>query len=89
MTEDVPGLKNGSRLPLVTAMNCLNGFFHHVATPSLAEVLVLEPTGGAIAYWGPTGVSTNLRQKLLAESFYRHLFSPGGRTVGEAIRLAK
>ncbi len=55
---------------------------------------MLEPSGGAIAYWGPTGVSSNLQQKELAESFYRHLFEPllfsgQRRTVGQAIRLAK
>ena len=87
--DDVPGLGNGARLPLVTAMNCFNGFFHHPGSPSLGESLVLEPTGGAIAFWGPTAVTSNLRQKVLEETFYLHLFDPGNGTVGDAIRAAK
>ncbi len=48
--DDVPLLES-SRLPVVVAMNCLNGFFHHVATPALGEALLLEPEGGP----SPTG----------------------------------
>ena len=93
-SDDVTTLGNGTRLPLVTAMNCFNSFFHHLGSPALGEVLVLEPSGGAIAYWGPTGVSSNLQQKELAESFYSHLFEPllnpgQWMTVGQAIRFAK
>ena len=37
LVGDVPELGNGNRLPLVVAMNCLNGYFHHVGSPSLGE----------------------------------------------------
>ncbi len=90
LSEDVPELANGSRLPLVVAMNCLNGYFHHVgATPALGECLLLEPAGGAIAYWGPTAITSNLRQQALAERFYRYLFQPKTETVRRAILLAQ
>ena len=69
-------------------MNCLNGYFHHVGSPSLGEALLLELGGGAIAYWGPTAITSNLKQQALAESFYEHLFDPGTETLGEAIRSA-
>ena len=86
--DDVPLLRS-SHLPVVVAMNCLNGFFHHIATPALGEALVLEPEAGAIAYWGPTGVTSHLGQQELAEQFYRALFTPGTETVGQAIRSAQ
>ena len=89
LETDVANLGNATRLPLVIAMNCLNGYFHHTGSPSLGESLLLEPSGGAIAYWGPTAVTSNLKQQALAESFYRHLFGPGTETLGDAIRHAK
>ncbi len=87
--DDVPKLGNGTRLPIVVAMNCLNGFFHHVGSPSLGEALLLEPGGGAVAYWGPTAVTSNLKQQALAESFYRHFFDADSSALGGAIRAAK
>ena len=86
--DDVPLLES-SRLPVVVAMNCLNGFFHHVATPALGEALLLDPDGGAIAYWGPTGVTSHLGQEELARELYLALFAPGTETLGQAIRSAQ
>jgi len=88
--DDIPHLSNEFRLPVVVAMNCLNGFFHHIdGQPCLGEALLLEPTGGGIAYWGPTAVTSNLRQQALAESFYKQLFNGENTTLGQCIRKAK
>ena len=68
-------------------MNCWNGFFQHPSSMSLGEQLVLESGEGAIAYWGPTGVSTSTGQQPLAVRFYEELFdSP---TFGAAILTTK
>ena len=86
--DDVAQIRNGDRLPVVLAMNCLNGFFHHPESRSLGEALVLEPSGGAIAYWGSSAITSNIRQQTLARSFYKSLFDPSVETLGDAIREA-
>jgi hypothetical protein len=40
VSSDASALTNGSRLPVVLAMNCLNGYFHDIFTESLAEALL-------------------------------------------------
>lgn len=77
----------GSRPPIVVALNCLNAFFHHPSSPALGERLVTD--GGAIAYWGPTAVTSNIRQQALAVQFYKALTSGTANTLGEAILQAK
>ena len=58
-TEDVPGLTNGSRLPLVVALNCFNGFFQSLfPEESLAEALVRAPDGGAVGVWASSGMTS-------------------------------
>jgi hypothetical protein len=48
-------LTNGDRLPFFVLMDCLNGFFQDVYTQSLAESLLLAPSGGAVAVWASSG----------------------------------
>ena len=79
----------GPAPPVVTAMNCLNGFFHHPSGQSLGEALLLDPSGGAVAYWGPTSLTSSLRQQLLARAFYATVFTAGEVTLGEAIQEAQ
>ncbi len=53
--DDAAALQNGGRLPVFFIMNCLNGFFQDVYTQSLAESLLLNPNGGAVAVWASSG----------------------------------
>ncbi|MFN0058430.1 MAG: C25 family cysteine peptidase, partial [Planctomycetota bacterium] len=76
------------RLPVIVTMDCLNAFFHHPDSPSLGEALVLSPAGGAIAFWGPSSVTSHLRQQELADQFYRSLQDPAIATLGAAVRAA-
>ena len=69
-SADVPGLTNGERLPVVTAMTCTINRFEVPGIPALGELLVKSGGGGAAAVWGPTGLSPNGEAKLLAERFY-------------------
>ncbi len=69
-SADVPGLANGSRLPVLTAMTCTVNRFAVPGFPSLGEVLVKSPSGGAAAVWGPSGLSNHGQARLLAEIFY-------------------
>ncbi len=67
---DVAGLANGERLPVFTAMTCTVNRFAVPGVPALGELLVKNPSGGAAAVWGPSGLSTNGNARLLAELFY-------------------
>src|SRR6185436_7959254 len=54
---DVAGLTNGDRLPVLTAMTCTVNRFAVPGVPSLGEVLVQRPGGGAVAVFGPSGLA--------------------------------
>lgn len=88
-SEDVLSLENGPRLPVVAAMNCLNGFFHDLYTESLAEVLLKAPGGGAAAVWASSGLTAPHDQAALNEAFLRHLLGEEGLSLGEAAQKAK
>ena len=67
----VASLANGDRLPVVTALNCLNGYFA-IPSPhrSLAEELMLAPNGGAIANVAPSGLAYLWELNRIIERFY-------------------
>lgn len=68
--DDVPGLANAERLPVVTAMTCTINRFAVPGIPALGELLVKSAGGGAAAVWGPSGLSPNGEAEPLAERFY-------------------
>jgi hypothetical protein len=68
--DDVPGLTNGERLPVLTAMSCTINRFAVPGVPSLGELLVKSAAGGAGAVWGPSGLSAHGEARLLATRFY-------------------
>jgi hypothetical protein len=72
--DDVPGLNRGGRSPLITALTCVINRFDVPGIPSLGELLAKSPAGGAVAVWGPTGLSASGEARLLGERFYH---SPG------------
>ena len=82
-------LTNGTKLPLVVAMNCLNGFFHDVYTQSLATALMLAPNGGAVAVWASSGLTVPDPQFQMDRNLMQLLFSTPGIPVGDAALQAK
>ena len=89
-TEDVPGLTNGSKLPVVVALNCFNGFFQSLfPEESLAEALVRAPNGGAVGVWASSGLTSPQWQWRMNVELYRQIFQVGWPTIGEAMRAAK
>ena len=89
-TDDVPGLTNGSKLPLVIALNCFNGFFQSLfPEESLAEALVRAPNGGAVGVWASSGITSPQWQWRMNLELYRQIFQGGWLTIGEAMRAAK
>lgn len=82
-SADVAGLGNGDRLPVLTAMTCTVNRFAVPGVPSLGELLVKSPDGGAAAVWGPSGLSYHGEVRQLAELFYRRLSEEGGARLGD------
>jgi len=88
-SSDAAALSNGSRLPVVVTMDCLNGYFQDVYTHSLAVALLLAPNGGAVAAWSSSGLTQPDPQAQMDFAFISLVFSQAGPTLGEAAQAAK
>ncbi|HPE71532.1 MAG TPA: C25 family cysteine peptidase [Candidatus Competibacter sp.] len=85
LQSDVTALSNGGRQPVALFLTCAAVRFSLPGYDSLGEALVLKHNGGAIAVWGPTGLSLNSEAKQLAEGFFTETFWMGGnRMLGES-----
>lgn len=76
-----------TRLPIVAAMTCLNGYFHDTTFPSFAEQLLANPQGGAVAVWASSTLTAPAPQVEMTRELVRQLFA--GATLGDAVRAAK
>jgi hypothetical protein len=65
-------------------MTCMINRFDVPGVPSLGELLVKSPAGGAAAAWGPSSLSYHGEARQLAEIFYRLSSEPGGR-LGDSV----
>ena len=84
--EDIAGLGNGDRLPVVVNMTCLTGLFTHPEVDSLAETLLWEPGGGAVAVLAPTSLTLPTDQGFLSAALVAALEGDPEATLGD-IRL--
>ncbi len=84
-SADVPALTNAERLPVLTAMTCTVNRFALPGIPALGELLVKSESGGAIAVWGPSGLSTTGGARLLAERFYHAAAATGSQRLGDLL----
>lgn len=75
----MPDLNNLNKLPVVTVSNCLNGFFAGPNdNPSLAETLLLNSGGGAVAVWAPTGLGLPSGHQVMMSKFNEAIFAQNG-----------
>lgn len=93
-TTDARNLTNSSSLPVFLMMTCLNGYFHDASADSLAEALLKNGNGGAIAVWASSSLTFAHPQSLMNQELYRTLFNTGAATsppmtLGEAVRQAR
>jgi hypothetical protein len=86
--DDVQTLTNDRRLPIVVGMTCFTGAFQR-PEPTLDEELVTTAGGGAIAAWGPTGLSVGTGHDRLSNGFFHAVFSDEVATIGEATLAGK
>jgi hypothetical protein len=82
-------LANGQRLPVFLLMDCLNGFFQDVYTQSLAESLILSPTGGAVAVWASSGFTDAQPQSFLNQAVLTNIAQNPSLSLGASILAAK
>ena len=76
-------------LPVVVAMNCLNGFFQGIyGEESLAETFLRAPQG-AVAMWASSSITYAAAQGAVNQEFIRLVFGGRTQTVGEAVVAAK
>ncbi|MEO1084387.1 MAG: C25 family cysteine peptidase, partial [Acidobacteriota bacterium] len=85
---DVDGLGNDGRPGLLSAASCTIGLHSLPGIDSLAEHMLLRPTGGSIAAYAPAWLSENDRASLLLDRFFRQLYIAGDR-LGDAARRAQ
>ncbi len=86
--DSAAALTNAPRLPVFLSFDCLNGFFHDVYTQSLAETLMLNPQGGAVAVVASSGLTNAAPQASLDVSLVQALFQ-NNATIGDALVQAK
>jgi hypothetical protein len=87
--SDADSLTNGSALPFVVGMTCLNGYFHTPYYESLAEALLKAQNGGAAAIWTSSGLTDPAGQLQMNKGLVQLLFNGQGLTLGEAAAQAK
>ena len=85
---DAGSLDNGGRLPLVIALNCLNGFFDAPNEDSLSEVALRAPDRGAVAFISSTTVSALAGQDAFARALAERFGAGRIRPIGDALRQA-
>ncbi len=86
---DADGLTNKDSYFINLSMTCLTSQFQKPALSGtvLDERLLLTPNGGAIAVWGPAGLSVAYGHDFLQRGFFEKLWSSpsGTATLGELI----
>ena len=84
---DAAQLRGSGTLALVLSWSCEAQWFQYHLGPSVNEALLLVPDGGAVAAFGPAGISDPQIQRPLYDALYSELAR--GASLGEAIRRGK
>jgi hypothetical protein len=73
-SANIPDLRNGSKLPVVFAVNCSSARFDVPGDPSFVEEQIELPSGGAVAGFGDTRDSPSFPNNHMALGFFDALF---------------
>ena len=85
---DIAAMTN-ARQPIVVALACLSGHYEAPAVDSVAEMLMQNSQGGAVAVWASSAMSLNAPATDLGEVFYRSVLQEGSNTLGLAVLGAR
>lgn len=88
-TAAITEMTNLNRYPIILAMTCLEGYFHHPEFSALAESMVRAPDRGAVASWSPTGYGLATGHDLLEKGFLIAIFHNDVATLGPATTAGK
>lgn len=87
--DDVSGLRNGDRLPVVLDLTCFTGLFHEASGTTLDESRLRAAAGCAVAVWGATGLGVATGHHYLAQGFLASVFQDPAATLGAATLSGK
>jgi hypothetical protein len=87
-TEDLTELGGTYRETVVFTWACESQYYLGPFAPTISEGLLLVPAGGALASFGPAGITAPVLQQALFGRVYP-AFLVQGVPLGEAIRRAK
>ncbi|MBI5537465.1 MAG: hypothetical protein HY898_32380 [Deltaproteobacteria bacterium] len=83
-----PGIKNGAMTPVVFSMACLNMKLSN-DTPSNAEQWVLNPNGGAVAFFGATEPSWTIPNHDFMKYLFNGVLDEGITAIGPLTNRAR
>ncbi len=84
--DDVAGLRNGGRLPLVVSLTCNVGRFEVPGFTALGEELVLHDEGGAVAVIAPSGLSLDFEAHRINQALVEAAYGGAPKTMGQIHR---
>ncbi len=87
--NDLTGIHNQYRLPVVLEMTCFTGSFHIPYNDTLDESLLNLTGGGAVGVWGSTGLGISTGHVSLQTGFYRTIQAQGQPELGAAALAGK
>jgi hypothetical protein len=83
--NDIGSMQNGTMLPVVLSLDCLDGYWiHPVSKPSLAELFLTSSNRGAVSTFSPVGYGLAAGHDILARAFYDEIFKNGNWSLGAA-----
>ncbi|MCP4289375.1 MAG: hypothetical protein GY792_33965, partial [Gammaproteobacteria bacterium] len=88
-TADGAALENGQYLPVMINITCLAGLFTHPETESLAETMLWNPDGGAIAVLAATSLTIPQDQAHLSKALVEAMLAHPDATLGQIVLLAQ
>ena len=81
--EDSVNLNNQGQTPIMLNFTCLTGLFTHPTEQSLAESLLFNPNGGAVAVLAPTSPTLPTDQTFLSNAFIEALLQDQTQRLGD------
>jgi hypothetical protein len=86
---DVAALAPQPEQPVLLAMDCLNGYFHHPSMNALAEELLKAEGRGVIAAIAPSSLSVHWAARLYHAALVRELASGRHERLGDVLLAAQ
>ncbi len=88
-TQDVAALKDMQHLPVVLNFTCLTGLFTHPKIELLAETMLWQPGGGAVAALAPTSLTLPTDQSFLYKPFVQAMLGDPSGSLGDFLLSAR